>query len=405
MTYRQIALGAATALLLSACGGAADTEAASAAAPLAASASASSASEATAVSPGTSPAVSPPVSGAVSGGKERTYYVAADPVTWDYAPAGRNEITGEPFDDDAGVFVKAGADRIGSKYAKCLYRGYTDASFGSPAQRPESENYLGMLGPVLRAEVGDKITVVFKNNCSIDTSIHTHGVKYDKAGEGAEYNDGTSGADKADGEVEPGQTYTYHWEVPERAGPGPMDGSSAVWMYHSHHEEVADVYAGLTGFLVVSAKGKAKADGSPSDVDREVFSLFEVDDENASPLLDVNLKALAKEPETDSDEFVESNLMHGINGYVYGNGPVVTMKRGERVRWYVMGMGTEVDLHTPHWHGNTATVNGMRTDVVNLLPASMLTADMTPDAPGTWLFHCHVGDHIAAGMQARYRVE
>jgi len=29
---------------------------------------------------------------------------------------------------------------------------------------------------------------------------------------------------------------------------------------------------------------------------------------------------------------------------------------------------------------------------------------MVPDAPGTWLFHCHVNDQILAGMQARYQV-
>jgi hephaestin len=69
-----------------------------------------------------------------------------------------------------------------------------------------------------------------------------------------------------------------------------------------------------------------------------------------------------------------------------------------------MGMGTEVDLHTPHWHGNDVTVNGMRTDVVNLLPAAMVVADMVPDDVGTWLLHCHVNDHIAAGMVTRYRV-
>ena len=28
-------------------------------------------------------------------------------------------------------------------------------------------------------------------------------------------------------------------------------------------------------------------------------------------------------------------------------------------------MGTEGDLHTPHWHGNDVTVNGMRMDVVD----------------------------------------
>jgi hephaestin len=80
------------------------------------------------------------------------------------------------------------------------------------------------------------------------------------------------------------------------------------------------------------------------------------------------------------------------------------MRRGERVRWYLMGMGTEVDLHTPHWHGNTVLAMGMRTDVVALLPATMVVADMVPDDPGTWLYHCHVGDHISAGMLARYVV-
>jgi hephaestin len=34
----------------------------------------------------------------------------------------------------------------------------------------------------------------------------------------------------------------------------------------------------------------------------------------------------------------------------------------------------------------------------------MVVADMVPDDAGTWLLHCHVGDHITAGMQTRYRV-
>jgi hypothetical protein len=59
--------------------------------------------------------------------------------------------------------------------------------------------------------------------------------------------------------------------------------------------------------------------------------------------------------------------------------------------------GTEVDLHTPHWHGNTVDVNAMRMDVLNLLPASMIVADMVPDDVGTWLLHCHVNDHIRGG--------
>jgi len=334
------------------------------------------------------------------------YYVAANPVLWDYAPDGRDQITGEPFDEAAKVFVERGPARIGARYQKCLYQGYPDASFRTPLRRPDSERYLGFLGPVVRAEVGDTIRVVFRNNCPFPTSMHPHGVFYDKHNEGAPYSDGTGGADKADDGVPTGGTHTYTWQVPERAGPGPMDGSSVTWMYHSHTDEVADIYAGLTGFLVVTAKGKAKPDGSPVDVDREVFALFEVVNENASPFLAANIDRFAAppRPHLDDEDFVESNLMHSINGFVYGNGPMATLRRGERVRWHLMGMGTEVDLHTPHWHGNTVTVNGMRTDVVNLLPASMATADMQPDASGVWLFHCHVGDHIIAGMLARYQV-
>ncbi len=337
-------------------------------------------------------------------GVTRHYFVSADEVVWDYAPLRRNMITGAPFGERESTYARRGPGRIGSRYLKCVYRGYTDGSFRTQQRRPARDAYLGLLGPTIRAEVGDTIKVVFRNTCRLPTSMHPHGVRYVKGSEGARYNDGTRG--HPGDAVSTGRTVTYSWHAEERSGPGPMDGSSAVWMYHSHADEIGDVYAGLTGFLIISAHGRARADGSPKDVDREVFSLFEVDNENASPLLSANIERFAGRPppRLDDADFVESNLMHSINGYIYGNGPVAQLGTGQRVRWYLMSMGSEVDLHTPHWHGNTVTVNGMRTDVASLLPAGMVAADMRPDAVGTWLFHCHVGDHIAAGMQARYQV-
>jgi hephaestin len=47
---------------------------------------------------------------------------------------------------------------------------------------------------------------------------------------------------------------------------------------------------------------------------------------------------------------------------------------------------------------------GMRTDVAELLPGSMHVLDMVVDEAGKWLFHCHVNDHIRAGMLALYTV-
>jgi hephaestin len=83
---------------------------------------------------------------------------------------------------------------------------------------------------------------------------------------------------------------------------------------------------------------------------------------------------------------------------------MMTMKKGDRVRWYVATLGDFNNAHTPHWHGNTVLIGGMRTDVVAVTSAQMITADMVPDAPGIWLYHCHISDHMLAGMAARYQV-
>ena len=92
-----------------------------------------------------------------------------------------------------------------------------------------------------------------------------------------------------------------------------------------------------------------------------------------------------------------------INGRFYGHLEGLDMNAGERVRWYVMA-NTNFEIHAPHWHGNVVTVNHMRTDVAALLPMGMLVADMQPDNPGTWLFHCHVSAHLRMGMQAFFTV-
>ncbi len=333
----------------------------------------------------------------------RTYYIAAEEVDWDYAPAGREMMMGEEFTEDQKVFVEPGPSRIGRIYHKVRYVGYTDDSFTTPLA-PHDES-MGILGPVIRAEVGDEIIVVFQNNATIPTSVHPHGVFYEKDSEGSMTNDGTMGADMADDSVAPGDSHTYVWQVPERAGPGPNDPSSLVWLYHSHVESIADTNSGLVGPIVITAAGKADADATPSDIDQEVFSFFTVMNENESHFIDDMVAALAVEPgEDDADDFEESNLMHVINGYVYGNMPVPVIKENARVRWYLMALGTEVDLHTPHWHGNTVLVNGNRKDVVELLPATTMVADMVPDNVGIWMYHCHVNDHIAAGMTGRYEV-
>ncbi|MFI5311297.1 MAG: multicopper oxidase domain-containing protein [Gemmatimonadales bacterium] len=342
----------------------------------------------------------------------RTYFVAADPVEWDYVRGGRDEITGEPFADSA-FYKPPGKPRpVSMKYAKTLYREYTDSTFKTLKPRAPEWEHLGFLGPLIRGAVGDTLRVVFRNHAKHPHSMHPHGVFYNKDSEGAPYQDGTNGADKADDAVPPGATHMYTWLVPERAGPGPMDPSSVIWMYHSHSDEIKDVNSGLIGPMLITARGKARADGSPVDVDRELVTAFmQVHEENSwdadknipiPPAQIPNLIPNPKQPQQIYPYFVTFS----INGFLYGTLPLraLTVKKGQHVRWYLFASTNDFDAHSPHWHGNTVLVNQMRTDVAILNPMQMLSADMVPDDIGTWLFHCHISFHLASGMQARYAV-
>jgi FtsP/CotA-like multicopper oxidase with cupredoxin domain len=339
-------------------------------------------------------------------GKVHTYFIAAEEIDWDYAPSGRDDMMGHAFMDEARIFVERENGRIGRVHRKAIYVEYTGPDFKVRKPRAAEWKHTGILGPVLRAEVGDTIRVVFKNNASRDYSVHAHGVFYRKDSEGAPGNDGTPEADRRDDAVKPGDAWTYVWPVPERAGPGPRDSNSIVWLYHSHTDRVKDTNAGLIGAMIIARKGETAESGRPKGIDREFITLWKIFDENKSWYVEADTKhaggnyaQLRKD-----DDFKESNKKHAVKGFIFGNVPMMSMRVGERVRWYVIGLGSEPDIHTAHWHGNTVLHEGRRKDVVSVLPAEHVQIDMVPDNPGVWLLHCHVDDHLEAGMGARYEV-
>jgi manganese oxidase len=325
-------------------------------------------------------------------GQIREYFIAAEEMEWDYSPSGINLFTGKPYTMDELVYLQNDTNRIGKKNVKAIYRLYTDNTFSTPLITTDDAQ-LGILGPVIRAEVGDQVKVVFKNRSMFKMSIHPHGVKYDTN------NEGITG-------IDPGDTFTYQWDVPASAGPASRDGSSVCWMYHSHVMDHMgqDMYAGLVGPLVVYKKGMLK-NNKAKDVDAERFAFFMVFDENASLYLDSNnTKYTNGNPDKDDPDYQESNKKHCINGLMFGN-QQYKVGLGQNVRWYLFALGNEVDWHTLHWHGNTVVFRDSRTDVVSIGPANMAVADMKADNPGTWQFHCHVHDHMMAGMDALYTVQ
>lgn len=330
-----------------------------------------------------------------------TYYIAADNVEWEFAP---NPLPLVPHYDNDLVH----APKIKLKtFIKAVYHEYTDETFTTRKPVPPEWEHLGMLGPLIRAEVGDTVKVVFKNNTGIFCTMHPHGLSYDKASEGAYYfQDGLTQAEKTGDAVRPHTCFTYTWTVPESAGPGPHDPSSILWMYHSHFLESRDINSGLFGPIIVTRKGEAKADGVPKDVDREFVVAFAVYDESESAyyLQNVVRRAQTLLSTMNDPNFHQSVMFYTMNGFSYGNLPLLTMKKGERVRWYLLSSSNGEDVHSPHWHGQTVISNMMRTDTISLGPMGMSVADMVPNNVGTWLFHCHVNDHLDQGMVARFTV-
>jgi hypothetical protein len=110
--------------------------------------------------------------GPPAAGNVRTYFIAAEETDWDYAPLGIDIMTGKPFEGTSASYTQPGADHIGHVYRKAVYREYADATFATRKPRAAEDEYLGVLGPTLRAEVGDIIKVVFKNNASRPYGIH-----------------------------------------------------------------------------------------------------------------------------------------------------------------------------------------------------------------------------------------
>jgi manganese oxidase len=277
------------------------------------------------------------------------YWVAAVPVTWNITPNGRDAIMGEkvPLQDS---LVKT-----------VVYRRYSAGWRRQlPNAAPDSADGLVIPGPLIHARVGDRLRIHFKNMDTLRRqphSMHFHGVHYVPSSDGA-YLPGFSGKDAS---VEPGQTYTYVLTAGE--------DSAGVWPYHDHSPSMMDsIGGGMYGMLSILGRGE-----QPPDHEFEVV-----------------LAPMGKFMTIDGRAFV-------------GNTPVFHARVGELVQWDVMALGS--DFHTFHVHGHRWTTPGdVSRDTQTVGPAESYRIRWREDAPGTWLYHCHVEDHMMKGMIGIYRV-
>ena len=272
----------------------------------------------------------------------RHVWVAAVPTTWNVVPNGRNPIEGERYRADKTTFRTVVYKRFTRNWRRAL---------------PDQDR---IPGPLIKARTGDDILVHFKN---LDTafkrphSMHFHGVHYPFGSDGS-FIPGFSGVG---GDVRPGHSFTYRLH----AGPD----STGVWPYHDHSPSMMPSIAGeLYGALSILPPGVPRAD-------REFVTFF------------------------------ESTLgFETINGRAFvGNTPVLHARVGDTVQWNVLALGDE--HHTFHVHGHRwIDPDGSPIDTRTVGPAESFSLRIREDRPGTWLYHCHVEQHMMRGMIGLYRV-
>jgi FtsP/CotA-like multicopper oxidase with cupredoxin domain len=112
-----------------------------------------------------------------------------------------------------------------------------------------------------------------------------------------------------------------------------------------------------------------------------------------------------RKPDREFVVFFESALgFMTIDGRAFvGNTPVFHARVGDLVQWDVLALGD--DHHTFHVHGHRwRAEDGSSVDTKTVGPAESFRIRWREDAPGDWLYHCHVEGHMERGMIGLYRV-
>ena len=284
---------------------------------------------------------------------------------------------------------------------KGVYKEYTDGTFTVEKPRPP---FVGCMGPILHVQVGDLVKVVFKNNAPFPLSIHAQGLRTLKYYEGYNYQDGNSSAGDV---VQPGETFTYYWEVPESSGPTETGPTCQGSIYHSAVDPIKDIYSGFIGTLAICKRGTLDANNTRFDRRKEFPLLMMAWNENLSHYFQMNVNNSGGVISNDTATFEESNMYDSISCYIFANLPGLVMNLYETVAWYVLGMGGIEDMHPDHLHGNMfihRTTRQHIDDVIAVFPHTYETVEMFTINPGIFLMHCHFGLHVHHGMSAVYEV-
>ena len=230
-----------------------------------------------------------------------------------------------------------------------------------PGKKTTVWTYNGQLpGPLLRAQVGDRVIVHFKNSLPVATTIHWHGLRI------ANDMDGAPGLTQPP--IEPGAEFRYEFVLKD----------AGTYWYHPHVDSSVQVGRGLYGAIVVEDPKDPKAFGDDLVLMLSDMSL----DEDGQPL-----------PDDNGGQF--GNLFGREGSVLLVNGkmvPHLKVRAGKQQRWRIVNAARAryFNLRLPgHRFVRLGGDNGLAArseDVYSLVvaPGERADAVFTPaDPPGS----------------------
>lgn len=361
----------------------------------------------------------------------------------------------------------AGANALGTKWLKALYRGYTDASFSQYSEQPP---WQGTQGPTIRAEVGDLIEIMFVNKMTTNyATMHSMGLEYSKYSEGADYPNNTmpgasnqlsptNAVPPVQAGVEPSGCVVYKWMVDPAAGPDASE-PARTHSYHSYVSLEQDSNAGLIGPSIVYPSGQmAKVMAEY----REFPLLYMIYAESQSFLSGANAAALhgsaSQSDASQSGANPQNNGNHGgppssagapsgppstsasagssantasfpPGNYSIYHPQLVNLGSANQfqapsfftMNGYIFANNPAFEMcrddkviwyvnaygsasHVFHMHGNGFRYHGFNEYAISLNDGVGKTLVMDAWGQGLWQVICHVGNHQAMGMLLNYQV-
>ncbi len=226
-------------------------------------------------------------------------------------------------------------------------------------------------GPLIHVREGDDVTVHVTNNTTLPHTIHWHGINQI----GSWQNDGVP--DVTQEAIKPGESFTYQFNA---------DRPGTLW-YHCHvnvWEHVAT--RGMWGPLIVDPK---KPSALEKKVTKDVIMMMSTWE---SPY--ANSYGKGGSPQDVPDFF-------SVNGRSFPNTQPVRVKKGDVVRFRMIGAGDEV--HEMHLHGHDQLVafkDGYPLpmpyfdDTSPVGPGERYDTIVNMNNPGRFIFHDHVDKHM-----------